>query len=129
MRKALYQYLTANCQSVKTWKQPYQADASTPKPYGVILFGERPRSPFNRRGVFQDVTIWVYFQPGSYLLVDAAVAEIKALLSGPNGTGKVLTTEDGRDFLIEWNQDGRDFHDDVLQALAKRIDFTIPLGG
>lgn len=124
MRKALYQYLTANCQSVKTWKQPYQADASTPKPYGVILFGERPRSPFNRRGAFQDVTIWVYFAPGSYLPVDAAVKEIKGLLAG-----KVLTTEDGRDFLVEWDQDGRDFYDDALQALAKRIDFTIPLGG
>ncbi|HHY47096.1 MAG TPA: hypothetical protein GX506_07350 [Firmicutes bacterium] len=124
MRKALYEYLTANCQSVKTWKQPYQADASTPKPYGVIVFGERPRSPFNRRGAFQDVTIWVYFDPGSYLPVDAAVKEIKGLLAG-----KMLTTEDGRDFLIEWNQDGRDFYDDALQALAKRIDFTIPLGG
>lgn len=123
MRTALYQYLTQNCKSVPTWKQPYQADAMTPKPYGVISFQQRPRNPFNRRGAFQDLRIWVYVDPGSFLPLDAAIAEVKALLSD-----QILTKKDGGKFLIEWNQDGRDFYDDDLKALAKYIDFTIPLG-
>lgn len=123
MRAALYQHLTQNCQSVPTWKQPYQADATTPKPYGVISFQPRSRSSFNRRGAFQDLRIWIYVNPGSFLPLDAAVAEVKALLSD-----RVLTRKDGGQFLVEWNQDGRDFRDDDLKALAKYVDFTIPLG-
>lgn len=124
MRGALYQHLTQNCESVRTWKQPYQADATTPKPYGVISFQPRSRSPFNRRGAFQDLRIWIYVDPGSFLPLDAAVAEVKALLSD-----RILAKRDGGQFLVEWNQDGRDFYDDDLEALARYIDFTIPLGG
>lgn len=126
MRTALYQHLTNRCESITAWYQPYTADGETPKPYGVILFGERPRSPFNRRGAFQDLRIWIYIDPqkSSYLTLDAAVAEVKALLSD-----QLLTTKTGGRFLTEWNQDGRDFYDDDLKALAKYIDFTIPLGG
>jgi len=124
MRGALYQHLTQNCESVRTWKQPYQADATTPKPYGVVSFQPRSRSPFNRRGAFQDLRIWIYVDPGSFLPLDAAVAEVKALLSD-----RILAKRDGGQFLVEWNQDGRDFYDDDLEALARYIDFTIPLGG
>lgn len=123
MRTAIYQHLTQNCQSVPAWKQPYQANATTPKPYGVISFQQRSRSPLNRRGAFQDLRIWVYVDPGSFLPLDAAVAEVKALLSD-----QLLTRKDGGKFLIEGGQIGRDFYDDDLKALAKYIDFTIPLG-
>lgn len=124
MRKAIHDYLTANCRSVQVWKQPYQATADTPKPFGVVVFGSRVRSPVNSRGAFQDVTVWVYAEPGSYLALDEMVAEIKRLLSN-----RELATGTGRRFVIEWNQDGRDFYDPMLYALGKAIDFTIPLGG
>lgn len=126
MRTAIYQHLTKNCKSVTVWYQPYTADGKTPKPYGVISFGERVKNSFNRRSAFQDVRIWIYVDPlnSSYLALDAAVAEVKALLSD-----QLLTKKDGGRFLIEVVQDGRDFYDDDLKALAKYIDFTIPLGG
>lgn len=124
MRTALFQYLTQNCQTVKTWKQPYTADASTPKPYGVIKFDGRPRNSGNRRTSFQDLRVWIYVDPGSFLPLDAAAREICALLSD-----HVLTTQDGRRFLIEWVYEGSDFYDDELKANCRFIDFRIPLGG
>lgn len=124
MRAAIYRYLTDNCQSVRLWKQPYQAAADTPKPYGVIVFEGHLRSPFNRRGSFQGFTTWVYVEPGSYVPLDEAVSEVKALMRDG-----ILTTRDGRRFLVEWIQDGRDFYDDDLQALTKYVEFRIPIGG
>ena len=134
MRKALYQYLTANCESITDWYQPFAATADTQKPYGVIVFGENPQNAFNNRTSFQDVSLWIYRAPGSFLSIDEAVVEIKGLfvdkssqnlITGP----KLLTTEKGRKFFLEWQQTGRDFYDDDLKAVAKKIDFTIPLGG
>lgn len=124
MRGALYQHLTQNCESVRTWKQPYTADASTPKPYGVIKFDGRPRNPGNRRTSFQDLRIWLYVAPGSFLPLDAATKEVTGLLSE-----RILSTPDGRRFLVEWVYEGHDFYDDELKANCRYIDFTIPLGG
>lgn len=124
MRMALYQFLTSHCQTVQTWKQPFTADAKTPKPYGVIQLAEETKAPFNRLGQFQDLYIWLYFPPGSYLPLDAAVAEVKALLGE-----QTLVTEAGKSFFIDSGRAGRDFYDTELKALAKRVDFTIPMGG
>src|SRR5690625_6908820 len=97
MRAALYQYLTANCSSIQTWRQPYSADANTPKPYGVIILGEVIKSPVNRMGSFRDLYIWPYFSGPSYLPLDAAVNEIRKLLAGTT-----LTTAEGDRFTVEW---------------------------
>lgn len=124
MRKAIYQYLTANCRTVTTWKQPRQKTADTAKPFGVIVFGERAPSLTNQRGAFQDLRVWVHVELGSYLLLDAAIREVSGLLRD-----RMLTTEDGRRFILEWDGEGRDFEDENLKALTKYVDFTIPLGG
>lgn len=151
MRASLYQYLTNNCTTVPTWKQPYTADASTPKPYGVIKFDGRPRD--TSRTSFQDVRIWIYFEPGSYLSLDAAVQEVTSLLSDQLVTKAVpavpppVEEEEPGDppieepveeeelapkakrFLVEFVYEGQDFFDDELKAICRFIDFRIPLGG
>lgn len=123
MRAALYQYLTANCQSIKSWYQPYTATGDTPKPYGVIQFGE-DMSSVNRLGFFDALYIWPYFNPGSFVMVDRAVKELKSLL---NRT--ILTTANGAKFEIEYINTGRDFYDDELKALTRRLEFRIPRTG
>jgi len=128
MRKALYQYLTNNCKTITDWYQPYTAGATTKKPYGVIAFEENPQNAFNRRSSFQDVTLWIYYVPGNFIPVDSAVAEIKSMFVKDGGP-KLLETDEGRRFFMEWQQTSRDFYDDELKAVAKKIDFTIPLGG
>lgn len=121
MREAIYDCLVANCQKVKAWYQPYVATPATPKPFGVIAFGTR--TPVTRVGAFLDFTIWLYFKPGDYIPLDEAVQEVKQLLHE-----RRLMAENGQLFEIVWNQDGRDFYDDTLQAIAKNIEFTIPGG-
>jgi len=121
MRAAIYQYLTENCQSIKVWKQPYTAKKDDKKPYGIIVLGEEISS-VNRQGFFRDLVIWPYFDVGSFVVVDQAVAELKRLLDG-----KVLTTTGGSMFEIEWVHTGKDFQDDDLNALTRRIEFRIPL--
>ncbi len=121
MRTALYQHLTANCTTIPTWRQPYTATADTPKPYGVIVIGEVMRSPFNRLGSFRDLYVWPYFGGSSYVPVDAAVTELRALLSDT-----MLTTAEGNRFAIEFTHEGKDFYDDALKALTRRLEFRIP---
>lgn len=134
MRAAIFQHLTTNCQSVRTWLTPFKATATTPKPYGVISFGENPENAFNHRTSFQDVTLWLYFAAGSFIPMDEAAREIKDLFVEKNERGKVigpkiLQTQDGRRFFLVWQQTSKDFYDDDLKAICKKIDFTIPLGG
>lgn len=124
MRAALYQYLTAKCQSITVWRQPYTATKDTPKPYGVIVLGEVMRSPVNRLGSFREVTIWPYIGGSSYVPVDGAVQEIRNLMDGAT-----LTKSDGKSFSIEFVNEGRDFKDDDLDALTRRIEFRVPLVG
>ena len=128
MRKALYQYLTNNCKSITDWYQPHTAGATTKKPYGVIVFGENPQNAFNRRSSFQDVSLWIYYAPGNFVPVDGAVAEIRGMFVKDGGP-KLLETDKGRRFFMVWQQTSKDFYDDELKAVAKKIDFTIPLGG
>ncbi len=132
-RKAIYQHLTINCKSVPDWYQPFTATATTKKPYGVILFGDNPQNAFNRRSSFQDIQLIIYRDPGSFLPVDEAVAEVKGLFVEKDAWGRVLgpkllTMEDGRKFFLEWQHTGRDFHDDELKAIGKIVYFTIPQG-
>lgn len=134
MRAAIHQYLTANCKSVKTWLPPFEATATTKKPYGVVSFGDNPRNAFNSRTSFQDVTLWLYFVPGAIVALDKAVMEVRRLFRDYNQTGKdigakLLQTADGRRFFMEWQQTSKEFPDDDLKAVCKKIDFTIPLGG
>lgn len=124
MRATLYRYLTNNCRTVRTWLQPHIPTADTIQPYGVIEIGEETRAPFHRTGRFQSVSIWLYFAEGSYVPVDAAVAEVKRLLHDV-----ILTAADGRKFALEWDHTMRDYYDPDLQAVGKRIDFRIPRGG
>lgn len=122
MRKAIYQYLTANCTTIPTWTQPYMADKDTPKPYGVIILGEILPAVGNTRGAYRSLYIWPYVAGSSYLVLDAAVKEITRLLSGVT-----LTTDAGNRFTIEWVNEGRDFRDDDLDALTRRLEFRIPI--
>ncbi len=124
MRATLYKHLTENCKSVRNWLQPHRPVADTPKPYGVLEMGEETPALSNRKGLFQDVSVWLYFEPASYVPVDEAVAEVKRMLHNV-----VLTTADGRRFMLEWVQTLRDYYDPDLQAIGKRIDFRIPRGG
>ncbi len=124
MRAALYQYLTENCQSIKSWHQPGGPDKDTQKPYGVIKLGEETRAPFNNRGFFRELTIWPYFKVGSFIPADQAVAELKGLLAGT-----ILTTSEGHKFEIEWVHTGGDFQDPDLDAITRRIEFRIPRVG
>lgn len=124
MRSALYEYLTEHCQSITTWRQPYTATKDTAKPYGVVVLGEVIRSPVNRQGSFREVYIWPYFGGSSYVAVDDAVKEIRGLLDGA-----MLTTSEGKRFTVEFVAEGRDFRDDDLEALTRRIDFRVPLVG
>lgn len=121
MRKAIYDCLATNCQTVTTWRQPYVATPATKKPFGVVVFAAR--TPVTRVGTFQDVTVWLYFEAGDYIPLDAAIQEVKRLLHE-----RRLMTDEGRPFEIQWTMDGRDFYDDALQAIAKNIEFTIPGG-
>ena len=82
------------------------------------------RSPSNREGSFRDVYIWPYFGGSSYPPLDAAVKEIRGLLDGAT-----LTTSDGMRFTVEFVAEGRDFRDDDLEAITRRIDFRVPLVG
>lgn len=124
MRAALYQFLTANCQSIQSWHQPYTPTKATPKPYGVIVIGEVMRSPVNRLGSFREIYVWPYFGGSSYVSLDGAVQEIRNLLDG-----KAFTKADGRMFALEWVNEGRDYRDPDLEALTRRIDFRVPLVG
>lgn len=133
MRAAIHQHL-ANCKSVKTWLPPFQAAATTPKPYGVVSFGENPQNAFNGRTSFQDVTLWLYFVPGAIVVLDEAVVEVRKLFreydqAGKDMGPKLIQTADGRRFFMEWQQTSRDIYDDDLKAVCKKIEFTIPLGG
>jgi hypothetical protein len=134
MRAALHQYLTANCKSIKTWLPPFQSTAATPKPYGVIAFGENLQNAFNNRTSFQDVTLWLYFVPGAVVPLDDAATEVRKLFreydeSGKDLGPKLIQTAGGRRFIMEWQQTSRDIYDDDLKAACKKIEFTIPLGG
>lgn len=122
MRAALYQFLTENCQSIKTWMQPYAPDNNTPPPYGVILLGDEIQSPNNSRGFFNALQIWPYFKPGSYIPVDNAVTELRKLLDG-----RVFTTASGMKFELEYIRTGRDYKDPDLNALTRKMDFRIPI--
>lgn len=123
MRVALYEYLMNNCESIKSWHQPYTATAKTAKPYGVIVFGEDMNS-VNRQGFFDSLYIWPYFDRGSYLAVDGAIKELKKLL---NNT--ILTTATGSRLEVEYVNVGRDFDDDELKAITRRLEFRIPRAG
>jgi hypothetical protein len=123
MRTAIYQYLSQNMSHVK-WIQPYHATANTPKPYGVIVIGERIRAPLNNRASYLGLTIWLYVEEGSYLPLDNLVKELKNLLDK-----KILKTVNGNSFMVEWEHDGRDWYDDDLKAATKYIEFIIPMGG
>lgn len=132
MRKALYTYMTTNCKSIKTWLQPYQPTASTPKPYGVLVIGEKRRDAFNRRGAYRDLHIWPYLLPSSFVALDEAVNEIEQLLAGKTLEGTIAAESDeGADvkfkFLVEWVGEQKDFYDSGLNAITRRIDFRIPL--
>ncbi len=121
MRTAIWQYLTDNCRSVKTWKQPYIAEATTPKPYGVVSFlGDAPALS-NAMGAFDEVRVWIYDEPGDLVSTDAAINEVKHLLDG-----QLLTTGSGIGFSLEWINTSRDFYDDALQALTKYATFRVP---
>lgn len=122
MRTAIYQYLSQNMSYV-TWLQPYRAKAETPKPYGVIVLGERTRAP-NNRASFRGLTIWLYVEEGSYLPLDDMVEEVKKLLDKT-----VLKTKKNNRFMIEWELDSRDWYDDDLKATTRYIEFIIPMGG
>lgn len=124
MRAMIFQHLAENCRTVRKWVQPHKADANTPKPYGVIEMGEETRAIGNRAGRFQGLSIWLYFEEGSYVPVDDAVDEVRSLLHNV-----VLTGADGRRFALEWEQTTRDYYDPDLKALGRRIDFRIPRGG
>jgi len=75
-------------------------------------------------GSFRLVEIWPYVESSNYLPLDDAVKEIRRLLSG-----KVLTTEAGKRFKVEWVGESDDFYDPDLDALTRRIDFQVPLVG
>jgi hypothetical protein len=120
MRETLYNYLLFNS-SISSWHPPFSASATTKKLYGVIIIGEVMRSPVNRKGAWNDLQIWLYFEKGDFLSLDEAADEIKGLL-----TDVLLTTGEGRRFHVEYVGMRRDFYDDELRAIAKRIDFTIP---
>lgn len=121
MRKALYQYLTNNCVSITRWLQPYQAVADTPKPYGVILVSDDSASLNNSRGYFQEIEIWPYLKPGSFLALDEAVRELYGLLAG-----QYITTESGARVLLEWVGKGRDYYDPDLKAITRRMFLRMP---
>lgn len=123
MRLALYNYLTENCTSIPVWFQPYMATAEVRKPYGVIRLGS-VIPQVNRIGSLRLVEVWPYVESSNYLPLDDAVKEIRRLLSG-----KVLTTEAGKRFKVEWVGESDDFYDPDLDALTRRIDFQVPLVG
>lgn len=120
MRKAIYQYLTANCKTIPRWSQPYM-DAP-PKPYGVIVLGEQLPAVGNTRGAYRSLYIWPYVDGESFLVLDDAVKEITKLLSGVT-----LATDAGNRFSVEWVNEGRDFFDNDLKALTRRVEFRIPI--
>lgn len=129
MRAALYQYLTTHCQAVKVWQQPYTATKDTPKPYGVIVIGERIRSLDNSRGSFRELYVWPYFGGSSFVPLDGAVREITRLLDGVTLITAATPPATGKRFTVEWADEGRDYRDPDLEALTRRITFRVPLVG
>lgn len=121
MRAAIYDCLTANCRRVTQWYQPYVPTAATPKPYGVLILEQRV--PVTRVAAFQDITVFLYGEPGDYTVLDDVVREVKELLHE-----RRLVTADGRTFELVWVMDSKDFYDETLKAIARYVEFTIPGG-
>ena len=126
MRGAIYAYLMGLSAEtgISEWKQPYTADANSKKPYGVIVLGEDIQSVNNNKGAFRSLFIWPYFNPGSFVAVDKATRALKKALHK-----QILITSQGDSFEIEWVNTGRDFKDDELKTLTKRMEFRIPIIG
>jgi len=122
MREAIRLFLEANCTTVTTWKQPFEADKDTPKPYGTVKIGPKVRGG-NGAGAWRDVEIRPFIdrQNGDFWQVDQAVKEITALLDGV-----VLRTEAGNRFTLEWENEGQDYRDDFLDALTRTISYRVP---
>jgi hypothetical protein len=123
MRKAIRDRLTQET-SIKQWFQPYTADASTSKPFGVIKLPDDTPDPMHEQAFRRRVEIWVYhdLDTESALSVDASIDEVIQALAG-----QTLKTTSGRSFRLEFRGTVRDFDDDVLRAHAGRVDFDVPL--
>lgn len=122
MRKALHDFLTEHCQLITAWYPPHSASVDTPKPYGVIVLDDELPAVNSNRGAYQLVQVWPYIDAEtSWLDMDDVVDEIKKVFKG-----RVLQTESGRRFTVEYMRTGRDFHDTELEAWTRPMDFRIP---
>lgn len=143
IREVLYEHLKKECSTIPDWYQPFfnWEDAAEvlgvrdlseiSKPYGVIVLGEEVGSG-SSVGFFQPVEVWPYFTPGNFIPLDVAIAEIIQLLNKKllevtiEESTEGETVETTKRYIMQYTGTGRDFHDDDLGAITKRIDFRLP---
>jgi hypothetical protein len=124
-RKALTDHLTANTE-IKTWRPPYQNNAQTVKPFGVIVMGDE-----SYRGK-QGFTVHIYADQGfsrlSQLTAQVKEAMIERDQAGNRLGDRLIIAGDGR-FFVEWTATSPDWFDPDIQAPCKSLEGTIPIGG
>lgn len=119
MYKAIRQYLLANSQ-ISRWFQPYVADKNTEKPYGVIDLQNENESKINHRGKFQGLVIWLYHKRGKSDVLYDLGEEIVEVLS------EQIIEDDGEQILIGKGRLDKEFPDDALDCIGRRVIFKIP---
>ena len=85
------------------------------KPFMVLRFDTE--TPEIEEASFQDVTVWVHNEPGSYVDIDAALAAIRQTLEGP------VAAPDG--VYATWLGDSPDLADDARQTLVRNSAFRL----
>ena len=85
------------------------------KPFIVLRFDDE--TPEIEEASFQDVTVWVHDEPGSYVRIDEALSAVRTTLEGP------VVAPDG--VYATWLGDSPDLADDARQTLVRNSAFRL----
>jgi len=114
-RTWLYEQATATGVLEELGGRVYQTldHAPVDRPFMVIRLEETSRNV----GRFQTATFWIHDNPGSYLVIDALHAELRALIEGQ-------VSEEGA-IAVEWQGEGPDLSDDARGTVVRSATYRL----
>lgn len=126
MRAAAYQILTGSekLQELGFTKasilRSLAADGPEQRPFMVLSWGEE--NVAFRGGSSENLTVWVYDEPGSYDRIDEALDEVKRLFE------EAVDVEDGlggRLATADWRGRSVDLYDDIFKCATRNALLTV----
>jgi hypothetical protein len=90
-------------------------ETPTERPFEVLRFENE--TPELEEASFQDVTIWVHDNPGSYMNIDAILRQIRMTLEGP------VTSQEG--IMAIWQGDSPDLFDDERGTIVRNTSYRL----